>query len=91
MTFLVGICLVAFIGCIVYLKENWSIAQVKTKIIVIVVAIAVFIGFFAALAGFLSDEMSRPKRNGFYGSDGEYHPYISEFGDDVNDWMEDNW
>ena len=29
--------------------------------------------------------------NGFIGSDGEYHKYVPEFGDDVNDWMKENW
>ena len=29
--------------------------------------------------------------DGFIGSDGEYHKYVPEFGDDVNDWMKENW
>ena len=29
--------------------------------------------------------------DGFYGSDGEYHPYVPEFGDGVNSWLEENW
>lgn len=30
-------------------------------------------------------------KDGFYGSDGEYHKYVPEFGDGVNNWMEENW
>ena len=29
-------------------------------------------------------------KNGFYDSRGEYHAYIPEFGEDVNNWMENN-
>ena len=29
--------------------------------------------------------------SGFVGSDGEYHNYVPEFGDDVNNWMAENW
>lgn len=28
---------------------------------------------------------------GFVGSDGKYHAYVPEFGDDVNNWMKENW
>ena len=34
---------------------------------------------------------NQSEENGFIGSDGKYHEYIPEFGDDVNDWMEENW
>ena len=37
------------------------------------------------------DDDSDSSKNGFIGSDGEYHPYIPEFGEDVNNWMEENW
>ena len=30
-------------------------------------------------------------KKGFYDSQGEYHAYIPEFGEDVNNWMENNW
>ena len=34
---------------------------------------------------------SSSSNKGFVGSDGEYHQYIPEFGDDVNEWLKDNW
>lgn len=34
---------------------------------------------------------SNSNSGGFVGSDGEYHNYVPEFGDDVNDWMAENW
>ena len=34
---------------------------------------------------------NQSEKNGFIGSDGKYHEYIPEFGDDVNNWMEENW
>jgi amino acid transporter len=36
-------------------------------------------------------ESENTNPGGFIGSDGEYHNYIPEFGDDVNNWMEENW
>ena len=34
---------------------------------------------------------SNKNSNGFVGSDGKYHNYVPEFGDDVNNWMAENW
>ena len=64
--------------------------------------IAILIGviFVFVVSSFFGMKfVSRPKYNysgnkdngGFVGSDGKYHEYIPEFGDDVNDWMEENW
>ena len=38
-----------------------------------------------------SSSYSSDSKKGFVGSDGEYHAYIPEFGDDVNDWLANNW
>ena len=38
-----------------------------------------------------SSSSSSSSNKGFVGSDGEYHQYIPEFGDDVNEWLKDNW
>jgi hypothetical protein len=34
---------------------------------------------------------SSSSEKGFVGSDGKYHAYVPEFGDDVNEWMKENW
>ena len=44
-----------------------------------------------ACGGSRRSNHSSDSKKGFVGSDGEYHPYIPEFGNDVNEWMENNW
>ena len=45
----------------------------------------------AAADDYYSSSNSNKNSQGFVGSDGEYHNYVPEFGDDVNNWMADNW
>lgn len=92
MTFLIAICMTAILIGVAFLKQNWKFLERKTKTIIIAVTIAVCIGLIALTVSWISDKVSSSSsKKGFYGSDGEYHPYIPEFGDDVNDWMENNW
>lgn len=68
----------------------------KVGLIAIVISI-IFV--FGVSEYFGMKFVSTPKYNysdnkdngGFVGSDGKYHEYIPEFGDDVNNWMEENW
>lgn len=60
------------------------------------ICIALLIAALALCAVGCGGGSSRRSNNsssdrGFVGSDGEYHSYIPEFGDDVNDWMKNNW
>ena len=67
----------------------------KIKFVVILVAamyILLFVaGGLANGSGSSSISSSSGGKNGFIGSDGKYHAYVPEFGDDVNSWMEENW
>lgn len=56
---------------------------------VVVILIVAFASSIATRGG--SSSGSSGGRNGFIGSDGEYHEFIPEFGDDVNNWMAENW
>ena len=38
-----------------------------------------------------SSSSGSSSRQGFTGSDGKYHDYVPEFGNDVNEWMANNW
>ena len=60
------------------------------KIIALLLVLVLCLSLVACGGG-SSSRYSSSSKNGFVGSDGEYHPYIPEFGDDVNDWMADNW
>ena len=60
------------------------------KIIALLLVLVLSLSLVAC-GGSSSRRSSSSSKNGFVGSDGEYHPYIPEFGDDVNDWMADNW
>ena len=44
-----------------------------------------------ALCNGSGSSSSSDGKNGFIGSDGKYHAYVPEFGDDVNNRMEENW
>lgn len=62
----------------------------KTSYIIVVVF--AIIGLLVAFILIGSDDKSNSnEKDGFWGSDGKYHNYIPEFGDDVNNWMEENW
>ena len=66
----------------------------KEMIIGVIACIIGAILFFATCGGDSSSSKSSSsssKNNGFVGSDGKYHAYIPEFGDDVNNWMAENW
>lgn len=67
----------------------------KRKRIVIAVVALVILGVIYGIvdsgSGSKKHSENNNKENGFVGSDGKYHPYIPEFGDDVNNWMKDNW
>ncbi|MBR5825841.1 MAG: hypothetical protein IKY78_02030 [Clostridia bacterium] len=68
----------------------------KIKFLVILVAAMYALLFFAggianSCSGSSSSSSSSINKNGFVGSDGKYHAYVPEFGDDVNNWMAENW
>lgn len=56
-------------------------------VILVVAMCACFVGCSSSS----SRKSSSSKKDGFYGSDGKYHEYIPEFGDDVNNWLAENW
>ena len=66
------------------MKKSTFMAIVTVVIIAIVVCVS-----SCSSSGKRSSSSS--KKDGFYGSDGKYHEYVPEFGDDVNKWMEENW
>ncbi len=55
----------------------------------IVVCLAALLFLGSLVFSFFSS--SSDSKDGFIGSDGKYHEYVPEFGDDVNNWMEENW
>ena len=57
---------------------------------IFIIIVSVFIFSMCSDSGSSSSRSSSSK-SGFVGSDGEYHSYVPEFGDDVNNWMEENW
>ena len=59
------------------------------KLWAVVAVIVVFCIIAAACSS--SDDSSSSSKSGFYGSDGKYHNYVPEFGNDVNSWMAENW
>ena len=60
------------------------------KIIALLLVLVLCLSLVAC-GGSSSRRSSSSSKKGFVGSDGEYHSYIPEFGDDVNDWMANNW
>ena len=75
-------------------KGKFQNRMVLVLFIVIVLAAVIFLG--NVFGGFGSSSHSSNAsdseyKDGFIGSDGKYHEYIPEFGDDVNNWMEENW
>ncbi|MBR6694319.1 MAG: hypothetical protein IKL62_05170 [Clostridia bacterium] len=68
----------------------WARVKILGPIIAIII-----IGLIILIASSVSDSSSSNSDNnskdGFIGSDGKYHEYVPEFGDDVNNWMEENW
>ena len=70
----------------------------KIKFLVILVAAMYALLFFAggiansgSGSSSSSSSSSSSNKGGFVGSDGKYHAYVPEFGDDVNNWMAENW
>lgn len=66
----------------------------KDMILGIVACVICAVLFFLTCgggSGSSKSSSSSSKKDGFVGSDGEYHAYVPEFGDDVNNWMEENW
>lgn len=72
---------------------NGQKKSAKEYIGAIVVIIIAVLFYFATCgdSGSSSSRSSSSKKNGFVGSDGKYHAYVPEFGNDVNSWMEENW
>ena len=66
----------------------------KIKTIAIIIAIIVVIGGIIASCTSGNSSSSGGSNSGsksFIGSDGKEHAYVPEFGDDVNNWMAENW
>lgn len=57
----------------------------KAKAVIIAIALSLALLYVSCMNG------SSSSKDGFIGSDGEFHEYIPEFGDDVNSWMKENW
>ena len=72
-------------------------ASSKDTLIGIIALVVAAIFFFATCGGSGSSSSSKKSSSkssssgGFVGSDGKYHAYVPEFGDDVNNWMAENW
>lgn len=60
------------------------------KLVCVILAVLMLVVCFAGCGG-SSHSYGSSNSGGFVGSDGEYHSYIPEFGDDVNNWMAENW
>lgn len=66
----------------------------KPKTIFIIVCIILVIcGVIASCTSgnSSSGRKSSSSSGSFVGSDGKEHAYVPEFGDDVNNWMAENW
>ena len=61
------------------------------KLVCVILTIMMLVVCFAGCGGSSSPSYGSSNSGGFVGSDGEYHSYIPEFGDDVNNWMAENW
>ena len=64
------------------------------KLVCVILAVMMLVVCFAGCGGSHSSgshSSGSSNSGGFVGSDGEYHSYIPEFGDDVNNWMAENW
>ena len=61
------------------------------KLLCVVLCLATLALCFAGCSSSSSSKSKKSGSGGFVGSDGEYHNYIPEFGDDVNNWMAENW
>lgn len=71
-------------------KSHLSIGCIVVILLAALVALIIY-GISTFEPARSSDQNENSDKNGFIGSDGEYHPYVPEFGDGVNDWMEENW
>jgi len=60
-------------------------------IVIIIAIIAIIVSGKGSSSSHSSNSNNNSNKGGFYGSDGKYHYYVPEFGDDVNNWMENNW
>lgn len=80
-------------GIFMLFGGKWKVALTTIAIsLLFVFCVSNFFGMkFVSSADSYDDNDSNSDKNGFYGSDGEYQEYIPEFGDDVNNWMENNW
>ncbi len=75
-------------------KESKKILIIIGILIVILLIISGGNGSGGSSSGGSSSNSSSSSsggKKGFYDSQGEYHAYIPEFGEDVNNWMENNW
>lgn len=68
-----------------------GIAALVAVIVIGAICLVCLIDDAASSSSSKQSSSSQSDKGGFVGSDGEYHPYIPEFGDDVNNWMEENW
>ena len=84
--------LIGGVGIVCLIIPNiWEKINIKASFVITFIAV-IFIGII--LFGLPHKEKNNSKtdsKDGFIGSDGKYHEYIPEFGDDVNNWMEENW
>ncbi len=91
MIFLTIIFVCVAVGMFSSIRGSWATSTGQsrfTKILIFIIAVILAIVCFA---NYISDQVGSSSKSGFVGSDGEYHAYVPEFGDDVNKWMEENW
>ena len=71
----------------------------RAKIIIAAAVLIIIYAFSSLISGDTGSSSSSRSHSsssnknsgGFVGSDGKYHAYVPEFGDDVNNWMAENW
>ena len=72
--------------------EKLQFKNLRITIIIILIVLAIVaIASGGSGSSKSSGSGSSGNKGGFIGSDGEYHAYVPEFGDDVNNWVENNW
>lgn len=65
--------------------------RILKKVLCLLLAVLLVCTLCACIGSSSSSRRGSSSNKGFVGSDGVYHSYIPEFGNDVNSWMAENW
>ena len=88
----VGGTLMTVAGIFILFGGKWKVALTTIAIsLLFVFCVSNFFGMKFVSSSPSYNYEDKTDEDGFIGSDGEYHKYVPEFGDDVNDWMKENW